>query len=150
MDKKPIEGVMLTAMESIRDMIDVSTVIGEPVVTQEGTTVIPVSRVSFGFAAGGADGALCAAQGEKGALMQQADAPFAGGAGAGVSVQPVGFLVMEQQRVRLLPAQYATPIDRLIEMAPQVLEEVKRSLREKNGKSADVSCGAGETAGDQP
>lgn len=139
MDKKPIESVMLTAMESIRDMIDVSTVVGEPVVTQEGKTVIPVSRVSFGFAAGGAD---CAA----GDRTELAD-PFAGGAGAGVSVQPVGFLVMDDGRVRLLPAQYATPVDRLIELAPGFVEDIRRYLREKNAAGAgQMAEGAGDQA----
>lgn len=120
MENKPIEGVMRTAMENIRDMVDVSTVIGEPVVTPQGGTVIPVSRVSFGFASGGAD------------RMPQEETPFAGGAGAGVSVQPVGFLVMEKEQVRLLPAQYATPLDRLIEMLPDLLDECKRYIKERN------------------
>ncbi|MBQ3222740.1 MAG: GerW family sporulation protein [Clostridia bacterium] len=141
MDKKPIESVMLTAMESIRDMIDVSTVIGEPVVSSDGSTVIPVSKVSFGFAAGGAD---CAAN----KSAELAD-PFAGGAGAGVSVQPVGFLVLEEGRVRLLPAQFPTPVDRLIELAPQFLEDCRRYLREKNGKCAQEQGAMAETAGDQ-
>ncbi|MDO4739057.1 MAG: GerW family sporulation protein [Eubacteriales bacterium] len=141
MDRKPIEGVMLTAMESIREMIDVSTVIGEPVMVKEGSTVIPVSRVSFGFAAGGAD---CPAQ-----KQTEEISPFAGGAGAGVSVQPVGFLVLEQDRVRLLPAQYAAPIDRLIELAPQLLEDCRRYLREKNATSADDASAMAETAGDE-
>ena len=133
MEKKPIESVMLTAMESIRDMIDVSTVIGDPVSAQDGSMVIPVSRVSFGFAAGGAD---CAMSG--GMDLQK---PFAGGAGAGVSVQPVGFLVMEEGHVRLLSAQYAAPIDRLIEMAPHLIEECKRYIKEKNGVSVQAQSG---------
>ncbi len=130
MDQKPIENVMRTAMENIRDMVDVSTVIGEPVVTPEGGTVIPVSRVAFGFAAGGAD---CAAQ-----EIAEYETPFAGGAGAGISVQPVGFLVMEQNRVRLLPAQYASPIDRLIEMLPGFIEECKKGMQEKREKAVDA------------
>jgi len=141
MEKKPIEGVMRTAMESIRDMIDVSTVIGEPVISQEGSTVVPVSRVSFGFAAGGAD---CAA----GNSADLAD-PFAGGAGAGVSVQPVGFLVMEQGRVRLLPAQFATPVDRLIELAPQFVEDLRTYLREKSEKGVQNSAAMAEREGER-
>lgn len=134
MEKKPIESVMRTAMESIRDMIDVSTVIGEPVLAQDGTTVIPVSRVSFGFASGGAD----CLQADRMAMEK----PFAGGAGAGVSVQPVGFLVVEEGKVRLLSAQYGAPIDRLIEMIPNLIEEGKRYIKEKN------AAGTTETAGD--
>ena len=134
MEKKPIESVMRTAMESIRDMIDVSTVIGEPVLAQDGATVIPVSRVSFGFAAGGAD---CLQ-----ADRMTMEKPFAGGAGAGVSVQPVGFLVVEEGKVRLLSAQYGAPIDRLIEMIPNLIEEGKRYIKEKN------AAGTAETAGE--
>lgn len=125
MDKRPIESIMTTTMESIRDMVDVNTVIGDPVVSGDGSTVIPVSKVCFGFVAGGAEydcgkGRRLGAEGPS-----QEELPFAGGAGAGVSVQPMGFLVVKDGNVRLLPAQYYAPLDRVIEMAPQVLTELK-------------------------
>lgn len=80
MEKHPIESLMGTSMESIREMVDVNTVVGDPVQTQDGSTIIPISKVSFGFVAGGGE-YTC------GAMRQQAEEmPFAGGAGAGVSV----------------------------------------------------------------
>ena len=123
---RPIESLMTTTMESLRDMIDVNTIIGEPIATADGSTVIPISRVSFGFVAGGGEYAC------KGA--PRADAappegmPFAGGAGAGVTVQPLGFLVTNQDQVRLLPAQSYQPVDRVIELLPQALSELKRMI----------------------
>ena len=79
MEKQPIENLMSTTMENIRDMVDVNTVIGDPVQTQDGSTIIPISRVAFGFVAGGGEYAVSGAQ--TGAYGM----PFAGGAGAGVS-----------------------------------------------------------------
>ena len=128
MEKRPIEALMSATLESLRDMIDVNTIIGEPITTQDGSTVIPLSRVSFGFVSGG--GAYAAK--EKPVLSSAARAgeeepPFAGGSGAGVSVQPLGFLVTGRDGVRLLPAQGIQPIDRLIELIPQAVNEMKRA-----------------------
>ena len=116
MEKHPIESLMSTSMESIREMVDVNTVVGEPVKTQDGSTIIPISKVSFGFVAGG---------GEYSGTMQMADMPFAGGAGAGVSVQPVGFLVCSANGVRLLSAHGQSAAERIVEMIPQALERIK-------------------------
>ena len=91
MSEHPIQGLMGTTMEKIRDMVDVNTIIGDPILTPDGTTIIPVSKVSFGFASGGSD--------------IPAKVPkelFGGGSGAGVSIQPLGFLVVHQGDVRLL------------------------------------------------
>lgn len=118
MEKHPIENLMTTAMDSIRDMVDVNTVVGEAIATPDGATLIPISRVSFGFVAGG---------GETKATTAQPDGrPFAGGAGAGVTVQPLGFLVTGPDAVRLMPAQCYQPIDRVIELIPQVVAELKK------------------------
>ena len=125
MEKHPIENIITTTMENIRDMIDVDTVIGEPIATADGSTVIPISRVSFGFVAGG---------GEYGDQRPRAEAnpgaehPFAGGTGAGVTVQPLGFLVTNADQVRLLPAQCYQPIDRIIELIPQAMNALKCAL----------------------
>ena len=119
MDKHPIENIMTTTMENIRDMVDVNTVIGDPVIAAEGATIIPVSRVSFGFLAGG---------GEYGAQPELSDIPFAGGTGAGVTVQPMGFLTITGDHVRLTPVQYAAPIDRVIDMIPGVIKDVNDFL----------------------
>ncbi len=119
MDQHPIESLMGTSMESIREMVDVNTVVGDPVQTQDGSTIIPISKVSFGFVAGGGQYA--------GGFVQPPTegTPFAGGAGAGVSVQPMGFLVCSSGGVRLLSAGCASPMERIVEMIPQALESLK-------------------------
>ena len=132
MDKRPIENLMTTTMENLRDMIDVNTVIGEPISTQDGSTVVPISRVSFGFVAGGGDSAR---QGRT-PLSGGEELPFAGGAGAGVTVSPLGFLVTNRDQVRLLPAQCYQPIDRIIELLPQAMGELRDAL--KDDPPADV------------
>jgi len=124
MEKHPIENIMSATMENIRDMVDVNTVIGDAVVTSDGSTVIPVSRVSFGFASGG---------GEYRGNRPGDRLPFAGGTGAGVTVNPVGFLVLsEKGGVRLLPAEQDTPLDRALELIPQVLSEIKNAMCARN------------------
>jgi len=129
LEQHPIEGLMKTAMESIKEMVDVNTVVGDPVETPDGTVVIPVSRVALGFAAGGGEFEI-----NKGS--DESVYPFGGGSGAGVSVQPVGFLVISAGQVRLLPVDANVIADRLIDLAPQVLEKIdaylQRSDREKH------------------
>ena len=128
MEKHPIQGLMETSMQNIRDMVDVNTVLGDPITACDGSTVVPVSKVSFGFVAGG---------GEYSMKSAQEDYPFAGGAGAGVSLQPVGFLVCGENHVRMLPAQTKSSVDRVIDLLPGVLEEVKNTLNRLNGKKCE-------------
>ncbi len=120
----PIGDLMQTTLENIKDMVDVNTVIGEPIPTVNGPTIIPVSRVSFGFLAGGGE--------YEAKNLPEADTPFAGGGGAGVSVQPVGFLVVQQDSVKVLPAQQPTAWERALNAAPQLMEDVKRLLQKKD------------------
>ena len=127
MDRHPIEGLMTTTLESIRDMIDVNTVVGEPIATADGATVVPISRVSFGFVAGGGEYGV-PEPARATAASQRDGLPFAGGSGAGVTVQPLGFLVTGPDAVRLLPAQCYQPVDRLIELIPQVVADVKKMM----------------------
>ena len=134
MDRHPIENIMTTTMENIRDMVDVDTVIGEAIVTQDGSTVIPISRVSFGFVAGG--GEYSCGSSSKAMDASSERMPFAGGTGAGVTIQPVGFLVSNASSVRLLPAQPYAPADRIIELAPQLMCELKKFLQAKNESKA--------------
>jgi sporulation protein YtfJ len=159
MEKHAIESIMNATMENIRDMVDVNTVIGEPVTAGDGTTtIIPISRVSFGFVAGGGEYELngkkpqflggnsqekqggqenkagqAAQGGQNGGVQsgQQGCLPFAGGAGAGVPVSPVGFLVVSNEQVRLLPAQPYAPLDRIIELAPQLVNDCKKWMNKK-------------------
>ena len=117
---------MGTSMEIIREMVDVNTVVGDPVQTQDGSTIIPISKVSFGFVAGGGE-YLCGTM-----RPQTEEMPFAGGAGAGVSVHPMGFLVCSQNGVRLLSANCASPMERIVEMIPQALEGLKAMGEEED------------------
>ena len=128
MDKHPIENIMTTTMENIRDMVDVNTVIGDPVVAAEGSTIIPISRVSFGFVAGGGEYGESQAR-QRSADGTDSDIPFAGGSGAGVTVQPLGFLVSSGEQVRLVPAQYCQSVDRLIELIPQAMAELRCAMK---------------------
>ena len=125
MEKHPIESLMGVSMDHIKDMVDVNTVIGDPVQTQDGSTIIPISRVAFGFVAGGGDSAVSGAQ------MGSYGLPFAGGSGAGVSVRPVGFLVCSKNGVRLLSAGCASPMERVAELIPQALESLKQIDKEE-------------------
>ncbi len=124
MEKRPIEALMGTTMESIKDMVDVNTVVGDSVQAADGTTIIPVSRVSFGFAAGGGEYGV----GQDKAPAQTEELPFAGGSGAGVSVHPMGFLIVGNGQVKMLPTNYATPVDRVMELLPEVMGEIKNVL----------------------
>lgn len=125
---RPIGDLMQTTLENIKDMVDVNTVIGEPIPTATGATIIPVSRVSFGFLAGGGE-----YDAEK---TLEKENPFAGGSGAGVSVQPVSFLVVEAEGVKVLPAQHLTAWERALNCAPQLMEELRGLLprKEQPGK----------------
>ena len=127
----PIGELMQTAMASIKDMVDVNTVIGDPVQASGGATIIPISKVSFGYVTAGGD---LTTQEKSRKTLEPVDFPFAGGSGAGVSVQPVGFLVVQDGGVRMLPASCATVADRVVELIPTVMEDVKNLI----GKSGSA------------
>ena len=126
----PIGELMQTAMASIKDMVDVNTVVGQPVQAGTDATVIPISRVSFGYVTAGGD---LSAQDKRSFTAQEADFPFAGGSGAGVSVQPVGFLVVNGDSVRMLPAICQSVADRMVELIPTVMEDVKSLIAKPVG-----------------
>jgi sporulation protein YtfJ len=139
MSDHPIQGLMKTAMESLHGMVDVNTVIGDPVETPDGSVIVPVSRVAFGFAAGG--GQYTQPSGPRiGERDNDAVLPFGGGSGAGVSVQPVGFLVVGQGQVRMLSVHGTQPLDRLIDMAPQLFDKIKAMA--KNEHTHENSTGS--------
>ena len=117
----PIDNMMQTTLESIRGMVDVNTVVGAPVTGGKGTTIIPISKVSFGFIAGGGE---YAAEDGKSRPIPTDMFPFAGGTGAGVSVQPVGFLVVDDKSVKMLPAQTSGAMERMVELLPQLMSDL--------------------------
>ncbi|GFZ30443.1 sporulation protein YtfJ [Clostridium zeae] len=130
----PIENLMKTTMESLREMIDVNTVIGDAVETKDGSYIIPISRVSFGFASGGS---------EFGKEVPE-KYPFGGGSGAGVTVRPVAFLVLRENSVRLLPVNQTNTYDRIVDNVPQVLEVIK-DFFSKPKTNKEENCDKPET-----
>ena len=127
MSEHPIEGLMVTAMNSIQDMIDVNTIIGEPIETSNNTVIIPISKVSFGFAAGGSEfkGETIDeyTKREKEEAIQYR-LPFGGGSGAGVSINPIAFLVVQQNNVKLMPINHTSSIDKLLDYVPELMDKV--------------------------
>ena len=135
MSEHPIEGLMNTAMSSIQNMIDVNTIIGEPIETNNNEIIIPVSKVGFGFAAGGSEfrGETINEYNKKEKEEQiQYKLPFGGGAGAGVSINPVAFIVVQQNNVKLLPIEHCSSVDRLLDYIPDVIEKMNNYLNKTN------------------
>ncbi len=121
LSEHPIEALMKTTMESIKQMVDVNTIVGDAVETVDGTVIIPISRVAFGFASGGGEYQMQGEEkGQGGGKM-----PFAGGTGAGVSVQPVAFMVVGKEHIKLMPANNNGMVERIIEMSPQIIDELQ-------------------------
>ena len=127
MNNNSIEELMDTAMTNIKEMVDVNTIVGDPVETIDGTVIIPVSRVCFGFAAGGMGGEHLKPGNSKGRSGSpgQGDDSFSGGSGGGVMLKPIAFLVVNQDQVRLLPVNNNAVLEHLINLAPEILQELK-------------------------
>ncbi len=123
-NSRPIEGLMKTAMESIKEMVDVNTVVGDAVETNDGTVIIPISQVACGFAAGGGEY-------EFGPGSKNQDLPFGGGSGAGVSVKPIGFLVVRMNDVRLLAVNGNGLAERVVDLAPQFIDKLQGIIQRK-------------------
>ena len=113
-----LPNMLESTIAKIREMVDVNSVIGNPITTADGVTIIPVSKVSVGFGGGGSDFVS--------KNVNHQDNPFGGDAGGGVKVTPIAFLVIKDGSVRMLPvaAPANTTADRLVEMVPDVLDKV--------------------------
>ena len=145
MSEHPIESLMMTAMSSIQDMVDVNTIIGEPIETMNGITIIPISKVSFGFAAGGSE-----FSGETIKEYNKRDKdeeieyklPFGGGAGAGVSINPVAFLVVQNGNVKLMPIDHDSCIDKLLDYVPDLFQKLSemfnKSMQQTDNKTKNI------------
>ena len=119
MENHPIDNLMKSTLENIKEMIDVNTIVGDAVESKDGSTIIPISRVSFGFASGGSE--FCTKQSSSSGIKY----PFGGGSGAGVSIRPVAFLVLKNENIRLLSCDADTTIDRIVDSVPQIIELIK-------------------------
>lgn len=123
MAEHPLQNLMKTAMENIKGMVDVNTIIGDPVETNDGSVIIPISRVSFGFAAGGSEFESVDDEQKNGT---NGNLPFGGGSGGGVTVSPVACLVVSGNgQVRMLPVDHHAMLDRLIDLAPQLVSQLQ-------------------------
>jgi len=121
MGEHPIQGLMSTAMEKIKEMIDVDTIIGDAITTPDGTTIIPVSKVSFGFASGGSD-----------IPSKSAKDLFGGGSGAGITIQPIAFIVIANGDVKLLQmSMNANSSNAIINMVPDVVDKITSIINKK-------------------
>lgn len=138
MTNHPIESLMLTAMNSIKDMIDVNTIIGEPIQASNNIVVIPISKVTFGFATGGSEfKGETVNQYKKQEKDEQIEyrLPFGGGSGAGVTLLPVAFLVIQGEMVKILPVDHSTSLDKLLDYVPDLFEKVNCMInKSKNSK----------------
>lgn len=133
-DQHPIEGLMKTTMDNLKQMIDVNTIIGDPVETNDGTLIIPISKVTVGFATGGSE--FKPDEEKKGEL--KGDYPFGGGSGAGVAVNPVAFLIVGKDNIKLMPIEYATPIEKIIDSVPEFLQNLMKSRKKDEDDCINV------------
>jgi sporulation protein YtfJ len=122
MENSNIGNLMEITMQKLRDMVDVNTVVGAPINTPDGITVIPVSRISYAFASGGSD------------FRVKEKPGFGGGNGAGVKIEPMGFLIIKDGVVRMVnvtpPA--STTVDRVIDLVPQVMDRIDAFIDKHN------------------
>ena len=126
MGNHPIDNLMSTAMQNIKEMVDVDTIVGAPVETPDGSVIIPISRVGFGFAAGGS---------EFGKKENESEAMFGGG---GVSISPVAFMVVGQGQIKLLPIeQSGNPVDKILDMIPGIVDKVNEKINQKKAEKAE-------------
>jgi len=147
MSQHPINGLMQTAMENIKDMVDVNTIVGEPVQTPDGSVIMPISKVGFGFAAGGSEftgmdessGSGQHRSNGQDAHNASVSLPFGGGSGGGVSITPIAFLVVGSQGVKVVPLDSQTHLlERLIDAAPEWVDKLKNVFQRNTGTTETI------------
>jgi sporulation protein YtfJ len=129
----PISDLMNTTMEKIRDMMDANTVVGKPI-EAGGVTVIPVCKISIGYGSGGSDFAQKNQKPDR-------DNAFGGGAGMGVNITPISFLVIRDGNVRMVSVEQpeSTAVERVIELVPEVVDKVGSAIGKKKAEKEDIS-----------
>jgi sporulation protein YtfJ len=136
MAEHPIQGLMKTAMEQITEMVNIDTVVGTPIETPTGNVILPISRVGFGFAAGGSEFNGTGSQSQMSMNDSQnatVEMPFGGGSGGGVSITPIAFLVVGSDGVKVVPLDNQTHLfERLIDSAPQVVDKIQNMFKGKS------------------
>lgn len=134
----PIENIMKTTMEQIKEMVDVNTIVGTPVMTANETMVLPVTKVALGFVSGGGEytknsGVKMSGQ----AVDEEQRYPFTGASAAGMSITPMAFLSVNNGNVKVLPANYNCTLDRIIEMVPQSIMEIEKLFPNMSPSACD-------------
>lgn len=129
----PIEGLMDTTLDKIKQMVDVNTVIGTPITTADGTTIIPVSKVTYGFASGGSEFA---------SKKMENNRLFGGGSGAGVTINPIAFIAVSNGEAKLLNIEsFQDSQDRAVAMVPDLIDKIvglfKKDKKEDSKESTD-------------
>ena len=122
MDKKnPLRDLMNSTMEKVHEMVDTNNIVGQPITTADGVTLIPISRVSFGFGSGGGD------------YGKPGKGAFGGGSGAGVKIDPVAFLVIKDGVTRVMPVAVppVSTVDRIVDMAPDIVDKIGKFFAKK-------------------
>lgn len=124
-----IPNMLENAIAKIREMVDVNSVVGDPITTPDGVTIIPISKVSVGFGGGGSDFVS--------KNVNKQENPFGGGAGGGVKVTPICFLIVKDGAVRMLPvaAPASTTADRLVEMVADTLDKISSFIDSRKSKA---------------
>ena len=139
MAEHPIHNLMDSAMQNIKEMVDVNTIIGDPVQSPDGTVIIPVSKVSFGLAAGGGEysGKIDITEGYLGSghleesVVAPVKYPFAGGSGAGVSITPVAFITVSGSDVKLIPINNNDALNKFMDLCPDILNKIYTLFKDK-------------------
>jgi sporulation protein YtfJ len=129
MESHPIDSLMKSTLENIKGMVDVNTIVGDAVESKDGSTIIPISKVSFGFATGGTEFY------SKLSTPAKANYPFGGGSGAGISIKPVAFLVQKGEIIRLLACDNENTYDKVVDSIPQIIELIKDLVKSKQPES---------------
>ena len=144
MSSHPIHSLMETAMEKIKSMVDVSTIVGDPVQTPDGSVILPISKVGFGFVAGGSNFQMQTSKhgidAENHAETCNPCAPFGGGSSGGVSIRPIAFLVVGKQGVNIVPLDNQTHIfEKLIDAAPQWIDKIQDTFGHRHATGSSHS-----------
>jgi sporulation protein YtfJ len=139
---------MHTAMSNIKEMVDVNTIVGDPVECPDGTVIMPISKVGFGFAAGGSEFAAIDENRTQHEVHNATVAlPFGGGSGGGISITPIAFLVVGPQGIKVVSLDNPTHIlERLIDSAPQVVEKIQSMLKGGAGNAQAANASNAQTA----
>ncbi len=135
-DKHPIEGIMYTALQGLKEMIDVNTIVGDPITSPDGSVIIPISKVAMGFGVGGSEF-------EKANSRKSETDPkhlFGGGTGGGISLTPEAFLVVGNGKIRMISVTPQNSIyDRLLDIAPAAIDRVAEMFKPKDKRAEEVT-----------